>query len=828
MASSLIGNTNQVHFASVLAMDNTEMVAMFEALVASGLNGFLGFMSDIFETALIEFYQNASVRDGKVVSTVKVKLVEISEEIFSRTFQLPVEGLIDINEVPKDLIFYARTEFSFTGEQLTTSCKKREWKIEYRLLSDIVAKSITVKAGSFDVVTHERFLMMTAIFGGVPVNWGRLLFKIFKDMVTSETRQARGYAVHICILLKNIPNLELGDSEEFSPLKILTAKTVGRYIAINDKIAFENVEGLAGKSRKISVKETPVKRPVSKKRPTVAVDEQVMKKKRTLKRKAAPSKAKLKLVSVALDVEPIQTIDPTSADDVDIIIIEQVIADTGPLDTDVGSPTAQRNESVAAKATGTDTVMGAADIVVTEALCLAKDFATMMESEDTGSVIKPLELNISTTSDEESILSKLGDLELVKGIISKEKQLLAWAETDSLETAVRRREFTIAKYREMLLRKFLESHRQHFQAGQPSTATDHQIIALLSNAHVFVVETLQTKMRIHGLKWDHICSSRLFEGENRDRGADFARSNISTRSLCWLQTKTLAEGTWVIQEGNDLWQCLPKQTVPLTIELSPKRKFDYTLAPMSEFVKVLHKQDIVAVSTVIDSAVDASNFVGVFRRGTDVHMILSESSSSSSGSAHPDPTVFASFSQRPLDTDLTSPNPSTTSSHVFFTTDDTPMGVDQILMPTAKDSDRLQDMLLMEVRSLEKKIIEMLIQHDSIYRGLFNNMRQEIQIQKSALSLDILASQRKLITQQAAIATGLDDIRKDVDETKAALSNSILDFHAQAQENYNNLSSQLGELVAYINRVQISGTVYSEVSYSGRSIVGNIGHSNVE
>ncbi|KZV45477.1 hypothetical protein F511_40820 [Dorcoceras hygrometricum] len=149
MASSLVSNTNQVHFASVLAMDNSEMVAMFEALVASGLNGFLGCMSEISETALNGFYENSFVRDDKVVTTVHGKLVEISEEVFARTFQLPVEGLIDISEVPKDLIFDARTEFSLTGEQLTTSCKKRELKIEYRLLSDIVAKSITVKAGSF-------------------------------------------------------------------------------------------------------------------------------------------------------------------------------------------------------------------------------------------------------------------------------------------------------------------------------------------------------------------------------------------------------------------------------------------------------------------------------------------------------------------------------------------------------------------------------------------------------------------------------------------------------------------------------------------------------
>ncbi|KZT76507.1 hypothetical protein F511_46468 [Dorcoceras hygrometricum] len=109
------------------------------------------------------------------------------------------------------------------------------------------------------------------------------------------------------------------------------------------------------------------------------------------------------------------------------------------------------------------------------------------------------------------------------------------------------REFTIAKYREMLLRKLLESHRQHFQAGQPSTTIDLKIIALLSNAYLLAFETLQTQMRIHGLKWERFCSSRLFEGETRDHGAVIARSNTSTRSLCWLRTKTVVDGSWVIQ-----------------------------------------------------------------------------------------------------------------------------------------------------------------------------------------------------------------------------------------------------------------------------------------
>ncbi|KZV22657.1 splicing factor 3B subunit 1-like [Dorcoceras hygrometricum] len=264
---------------------------------------------------------------------------------------------------------------------------------------------------------------------------------------------------------------------------------------------------------------------------------------------------------------------------------------------------------------------------------------------------------------------------------------------------------------------------------------------------------------------------------------DFATMTES-EDTGFLRTKTMVDGSWVIQEANDLWKRLPKRPVSLEIELSPQRQFNDTLAP--------------------------------------------HSSSSSSEFVHPDPAVFASISQRPLDTDLTSPNPSTTDSRIFFTADDTHMGVDQILMPTAltpqdfteplaqfralvnqistervqkrDDSEKLKDMLLLEIWSLEKKVTEMLVQQDSLYRGLFNNMRQEIQIQKTAPSLDILASKQKLITQQAAVATGLDDIRKDVDETKSALSNALLEFHAQAQENYNNLSSQLGELVAYINR----------------------------
>ncbi|KZV23503.1 splicing factor 3B subunit 1-like [Dorcoceras hygrometricum] len=171
---------------------------------------------------------------------------------------------------------------------------------EFRLLNDILAKSVTVKAGSFDVVTHERFLMMTAIYGGIPVKWGILLFNIFKYMVTPATRQARGYAVQIRVLLKNAPDLELGESKEFPPLKILTAKTVGTYISKNKNIYVDEDEPVVEKQAEKS-------KVVSKKRPASTVETPVVKRKRTTGR-ATPAATDLALVSVAQEAVPIQMI----------------------------------------------------------------------------------------------------------------------------------------------------------------------------------------------------------------------------------------------------------------------------------------------------------------------------------------------------------------------------------------------------------------------------------------------------------------------------------------------------------------------------------------
>ncbi|KZV21072.1 hypothetical protein F511_32667 [Dorcoceras hygrometricum] len=174
-----------------------------------------------------------------VVSTVNGVSVNISEKLLAETFELPVEGLSDLSKISKDLVVDARSIVSLTG-----------------------------------------------ITCGVQVNWNKILFNILKDMVTAETRQARGYAIQISILLENFPNLELGESTEFPSSKILTEKAVHRYIILNEKVGDEDV------TDDPRVKRTPVKRSLSKKRSAVVDTEAtpIVKKKRPTQIKPVSSK----------------------------------------------------------------------------------------------------------------------------------------------------------------------------------------------------------------------------------------------------------------------------------------------------------------------------------------------------------------------------------------------------------------------------------------------------------------------------------------------------------------------------------------------------------
>ncbi|KZV58678.1 hypothetical protein F511_24319 [Dorcoceras hygrometricum] len=125
-----------------------------------------------------------------------------------------------------------------------------------------------------------------------------------------------------------------------------------------------------------------------------------------------------------------------------------------------------------------------------------------------------------------------GDIEFLVRI-RDQKLMLEWAKTDSLAMVVKIKGYILEKYRELLLRRFLESHRKFFAPGQPWTATTSQIIDLLSDAHSISLEDLLAQQRAHGLPMEQPCASSVFES-SIDSGAVLARFYSTAKSTCWM------------------------------------------------------------------------------------------------------------------------------------------------------------------------------------------------------------------------------------------------------------------------------------------------------
>ncbi|KZV15773.1 hypothetical protein F511_31642 [Dorcoceras hygrometricum] len=180
MASSFYNNSQHIDFDSVLAMDDQV----------------------IYEAALVDFFENASVREGVIISRVAGQLVEISEEWFTESFDLPVDGLGDLSEIPKDVIFDARSIVSLSGEP----------------------------AGSFNAITVEKFSMVTTVVCGVRMKWACILFNIFKKMVTPGSKQAKGFAVQRKLLRHSSQRLPrriiVAVAQEAVPIQMVEPITV--------------------------------------------------------------------------------------------------------------------------------------------------------------------------------------------------------------------------------------------------------------------------------------------------------------------------------------------------------------------------------------------------------------------------------------------------------------------------------------------------------------------------------------------------------------------------------------------------------------------------
>ncbi|KZV50423.1 pentatricopeptide repeat-containing protein mitochondrial [Dorcoceras hygrometricum] len=125
-------------------------------------------------------------------------------------------------------------------------------------------------------------------------------------------------------------------------------------------------------------------------------------------------------------------------------------------------------------------------------------------------------------------LKRLATLKIDESYFDKEALICRWAEIDSTRVALNRRTYILAKYRELLIRKFLEARKINFIPSEGSSAIDLKTMA-------------------HGLKWEKTCCSKIFEGRPRDPGAIIARTNTKTRSTCWIRTTIRVDGVWVIE-----------------------------------------------------------------------------------------------------------------------------------------------------------------------------------------------------------------------------------------------------------------------------------------
>ncbi|KZV41242.1 hypothetical protein F511_41699 [Dorcoceras hygrometricum] len=610
MASSLISNSHHIDFESVFRLDDVGMVQMFETLIATGLKEFLGCPAVFYEDALTEFFANSSVReDGMVVSTIGGTAIEISQAMFAAAFEFPTEGLIDLTDVPKNFVFDSRSLFSDSKEQVSMSCLKKALKFHYRLLHDILAKTIYVKAGSFDCVTRDRFLLMTAITFDVKINWSSLLFGVLKEMVTPGSQQAKGYAIQICALLRNVPGLEQGESKSFPVPRILNEKTVHRFVSVNENVGIKEVAD-APRARR-----TPIKKTVSKKRPATGDDEvaPVIIKKRSTKGKPVAARR----ISLDKQVEDATadeedsvegTVDKVShvpvqmapiLDDVDMII-GQVISESADLssnkkdqgdklvdEADIGDDfdewldlsfpvfdsrvdepvVASTNlEKAASSKQSAEVHMSFDDILlqIPNDMLLPSITATEVTMirigafssiEDKGNAILVEDEQITENRASEIVALICRDVEvLVRDLKEKEKLMMEWAETNTLATAVRREMYVLTKYREMLLHTFLESCHRFLALDQPWTDMAVQVFSLLSAAHSQSLEDFKAQQQEHKIDMVQPNSSLPVIDSIDRSGVRLDHFYSIAKYICWVRPMVLIDEVWTPLQGSGYWR----------------------------------------------------------------------------------------------------------------------------------------------------------------------------------------------------------------------------------------------------------------------------------
>ncbi|KZV18244.1 interactor of constitutive active ROPs 4-like [Dorcoceras hygrometricum] len=199
MSSSSFTNAYLVDFESVLNIpDNEGMPNMFKALESSGLHGFLGCKSVLYEPELEQFFNTALIQGGDITGAISGNYFSISPSRFAGVFEFPTEGLSDFSDVPKNLVYDARKIFS--------------------------------------KLTGVRYCLEFWKNGG------------------QNSEEGKGVRSPNLYLLNSDPALTMGEATPFPSSKILSPKTVLTYITTNQTVDTRGQSDEGGKTPVATVK----------------------------------------------------------------------------------------------------------------------------------------------------------------------------------------------------------------------------------------------------------------------------------------------------------------------------------------------------------------------------------------------------------------------------------------------------------------------------------------------------------------------------------------------------------------------------------------------
>ncbi|KZV50012.1 hypothetical protein F511_34756 [Dorcoceras hygrometricum] len=791
MASSFIANAHQVNFESVLAIpDNEGMLNMFKALEASGLQGFLGCQSVLNEKELEQFFDPALVQDGDITGAVSGKFFSISQSRFAEVFDLPMEGLVDFSEVPKNLFYDARSIFSKSGVPVSTYGKKRFMKHEYRLLNDILAKAITV-------------------------NWSKILFGVLKEMVDKTQKKAKGYAAQICALLKSNPVITFGEAVPFPTSKVLSIKTVHYSIAMNHTIdarGQSDEPGMASgaivkrksKSKKTSetTGETPVEvitEVVSKKRPTVDSDEPVVpKKRRTTKSKASSSKASLDIVNVAQDVVPLQIVEPT------------------PAETAEKSPLPKRKSKKRRLVLSKDSDDGNVEEKesVKDTFAVAVEESTVVKHTDEVDVIIGQQKEHGIISDRPSSSQPFKDLADNSGAVLAQFYSLAkstcWIRPMVLINGV----WTPIQgndYWRSSCRLSLFVNRKQL----PESEVDANLVP-----HCLFIEPVQywgaAPSIIHSWGWYRVCTEvirySMFGCLRPVRYENLCRAIVAISSVVDVLERLPTNFCSVVEQGQatDNFVCYfsdsdVQSELERTLEIDLVSSDGSTVyrSPSPQFDS-FQEDD----SSEPNVQLASGPTISVFTQDEQSYFVQSPESPpplfqrrDSSTSFTDSPTHFK-IDDIPLDDTADTQFSLPAISSVFSAS------LDDLRIFLSQRIDDSQNDILSRLNTLDRGHRDTMRQHEETIRNLIHNARQDNRTQGDVLILHLNEFNKGVLAHGASVTADLMEVRKEVkaldakvtylDGQVSAIRSELFDFQAKVAENYLNISTQLGDLVDYI------------------------------